>query len=151
MGAIQLPRRFGKAAGIEFPPGMPPALHDEPMHFEPGIPRHIFRTVWISDTHLGTPGCKADLLLDFLKSIECETIYLVGDIVDGWQLKKGWYWLSRQLYRPLSRRTGQRRAANRASVRQSRLARLDELQSHAVAFTDRQIFFAILVAESHSG
>ncbi len=51
-----------------------------------------FRTVWISDTHLGTPGCNAALLLDFLKSIECETLYLVGDIVDGWQLRKGWYW-----------------------------------------------------------
>jgi len=55
-------------------------------------PRLRFRTVWISDTHLGTPGCNATLLLDFLKSIECETLYLVGDIVDGWQLRKGWYW-----------------------------------------------------------
>jgi UDP-2,3-diacylglucosamine pyrophosphatase LpxH len=55
-------------------------------------PRLRFRTVWISDTHLGTPGCNAELLLDFLKSIECETLYLVGDIVDGWQLRKGWYW-----------------------------------------------------------
>lgn len=51
-----------------------------------------FRTIWISDTHLGTAGCNADLLLDFLKSTECETLYLVGDIVDGWQLRKGWYW-----------------------------------------------------------
>nr|WP_253201498.1 UDP-2,3-diacylglucosamine diphosphatase [Sphingomonas quercus] len=51
-----------------------------------------FRTVWISDTHLGTPGCNAELLLDFLRSIDCETLYLVGDIVDGWQLRKGWYW-----------------------------------------------------------
>ncbi|HEY0629592.1 MAG TPA: UDP-2,3-diacylglucosamine diphosphatase [Sphingomicrobium sp.] len=65
------------------------------MHFEPGIPRLVFRTVWLSDIHLGTPGCKAELLLDFLKSIECETLYLVGDIVDGWQLKKGWYWPAR--------------------------------------------------------
>jgi hypothetical protein len=38
------------------------------------------RTVWISDVHLGTPGCNADLLLDFLKSIQPETLYLVGDI-----------------------------------------------------------------------
>ena len=51
-----------------------------------------FRTVWISDIHLGTRGCNAALLLDFLRSIECETLYLVGDIVDGWRLKKGWYW-----------------------------------------------------------
>jgi len=50
------------------------------------------RTVWISDIHLGTAGCNADLLMDFLKSIECETLYLVGDIIDGWRLKRGWYW-----------------------------------------------------------
>ena len=50
------------------------------------------RTVWISDVHLGTAGCNADLLVDFLKSIECETLYLVGDIIDGWRLKRGWHW-----------------------------------------------------------
>ena len=65
---------------------------EEPLHFEPGRKRLAYRTVWISDTHLGTPGCNADLLLDFLKSIDCETLYLVGDIVDGWRLRKGWYW-----------------------------------------------------------
>jgi len=51
-----------------------------------------FRTVWISDTHLGTSGCNAELLLDFLKSIQPDTLYLVGDIIDGWRLKRGWYW-----------------------------------------------------------
>ncbi|MFL2676477.1 MAG: UDP-2,3-diacylglucosamine diphosphatase [Alphaproteobacteria bacterium] len=51
-----------------------------------------YRTIWISDLHLGTPGCKAEILLDFLKEIKSETIYLVGDIVDGWRLKKNWYW-----------------------------------------------------------
>jgi len=51
-----------------------------------------FRTIWISDTHLGTAGCQAEMLLDFLKSTDCETLYLVGDIIDGWQLRKGWYW-----------------------------------------------------------
>ena len=65
---------------------------EEPLHFEPDRKRLVFRTIWISDTHLGTPGCNADLLLDFLKSVECETLYLVGDIVDGWRLRKGWYW-----------------------------------------------------------
>jgi UDP-2,3-diacylglucosamine pyrophosphatase LpxH len=50
------------------------------------------RTVWVSDIHLGTAGCQADLLCDFLHSIECETLYMVGDIVDGWRLRKGWYW-----------------------------------------------------------
>jgi UDP-2,3-diacylglucosamine pyrophosphatase LpxH len=42
-----------------------------------------FRTVWISDIHLGTTGCKADLLLDFLRHTECDTLYLAGDIIDG--------------------------------------------------------------------
>ena len=51
-----------------------------------------YRTVWISDLHLGTPGCQARALLDFLKHVECETLYLVGDIIDGWQLRRSWYW-----------------------------------------------------------
>ena len=50
------------------------------------------RTVWISDVHLGTPGCRADVLLDFLKHVHCEQLFLVGDIIDGWQLKRSWYW-----------------------------------------------------------
>jgi UDP-2,3-diacylglucosamine pyrophosphatase LpxH len=51
-----------------------------------------FRSIWISDIHLGTRGCRADLLLDFLKHTESEYLYLVGDIVDGWHLRKRWYW-----------------------------------------------------------
>ncbi len=50
------------------------------------------RTVWISDLHLGTPGCQAGALLEFLRQYECRTLYLVGDIIDGWQLKRSWYW-----------------------------------------------------------
>ncbi|WP_419816058.1 UDP-2,3-diacylglucosamine diphosphatase [Glacieibacterium sp.] len=50
------------------------------------------RTIWISDLHLGTSGCNAVLLLDFLKSVQPDTLYLVGDIIDGWRLKRGWYW-----------------------------------------------------------
>jgi UDP-2,3-diacylglucosamine pyrophosphatase LpxH len=50
------------------------------------------RTAWISDLHLGTPGCQADALMDFLRHLECDTLYLVGDIIDGWQLKRQWYW-----------------------------------------------------------
>ena len=61
----------------------------EPQAFRPK--RH-YRTVWISDVHLGTRGCNAALLLDFLRTAECEVLYLVGDIVDGWRLRKGWYW-----------------------------------------------------------
>ncbi len=51
-----------------------------------------FRTIWISDIHLGTRGCKAEFLLDFLRRTESEYLYLVGDIVDGWRLRKSWYW-----------------------------------------------------------
>ncbi len=50
------------------------------------------RTVWISDLHLGTPGCQAAKLLEFLRTVECETLFLVGDIIDGWQLRRQWYW-----------------------------------------------------------
>lgn len=51
-----------------------------------------FRTIWISDVHLGTSGCQAKRLLEFLKATESDKLYLVGDIVDGWQLKRRWYW-----------------------------------------------------------
>ncbi|MFN3575317.1 UDP-2,3-diacylglucosamine diphosphatase [Phenylobacterium sp.] len=51
-----------------------------------------YRTVFISDVHLGTRGCQAEMLLDFIRHIECDTLYLVGDIVDGWKMKSGWYW-----------------------------------------------------------
>lgn len=51
-----------------------------------------YRSIWISDVHLGTRGCKAEFLLDFLKNSESDYLYLVGDIVDGWRLKKSWYW-----------------------------------------------------------
>ncbi|MFT4192278.1 MAG: UDP-2,3-diacylglucosamine diphosphatase [Comamonas sp.] len=50
------------------------------------------RTVWLSDVHLGTAGCQAHALLDFLKHVECQQMYLVGDIIDGWQLKRHWHW-----------------------------------------------------------
>jgi UDP-2,3-diacylglucosamine pyrophosphatase LpxH len=54
-------------------------------------PTH-FRSIFISDLHLGTPGCQADALLHFLKTYTCDNLYLVGDIVDGWQLRRKWYW-----------------------------------------------------------
>ena len=54
--------------------------------------QHRFRTVFISDLHLGTRGCRTDFLLDFLSRTQCETLYLVGDIVDGWRLRKSWFW-----------------------------------------------------------
>jgi UDP-2,3-diacylglucosamine pyrophosphatase LpxH len=56
------------------------------------LPIRNYRAVFISDIHLGTKGCQAELLLDFIRHIECETLYLVGDIVDGWKLRSGWHW-----------------------------------------------------------
>lgn len=51
-----------------------------------------YKTLFISDIHLGTKGCQAEMLLEFLKYNDAETIYLVGDIIDGWRLRSGWYW-----------------------------------------------------------
>jgi UDP-2,3-diacylglucosamine pyrophosphatase LpxH len=55
-------------------------------------PTQRYRTIWISDTHLGTRNCKAEFLLDFLRNTESDTLYLVGDIIDGWAMKRSWYW-----------------------------------------------------------
>jgi len=54
--------------------------------------RRKYRTIWISDIHLGTKGCNAEMLIDFLDSCDSETLYLVGDIIDGWRLKRKFYW-----------------------------------------------------------
>ncbi|PZU50239.1 MAG: UDP-2,3-diacylglucosamine hydrolase [Sphingomonas sp.] len=78
---------------LAHPMPTPPWL-DEPEEEEPRR-KLKFRTVFISDTHLGTSGCNAELLFDFLKSIDCETLYLVGDIIDGWRLRRGWFWPTR--------------------------------------------------------
>jgi UDP-2,3-diacylglucosamine pyrophosphatase LpxH len=51
-----------------------------------------YRTVFISDTHLGSRGCQAAALSRFLKHVRCERLYLVGDILDLWRLKQKWYW-----------------------------------------------------------
>jgi len=70
----------------------------EPVTPEPAAPeaggpeRRKYRTIWISDVHLGTKGCNAAMLIDFLDHTDSETMYLVGDIIDGWQLKKKFYW-----------------------------------------------------------
>ena len=56
------------------------------------LPERRFRTLFISDVHLGARGSQADRLLDFLRSHDADTIYLVGDIVDGWALQSNWYW-----------------------------------------------------------
>jgi len=56
----------------------------------PAAQRH--RTLWLSDLHLGSPGCKAKRLVKFLRQNDCEQLYLVGDIFDGWKLKARFYW-----------------------------------------------------------
>ncbi|MBM3609462.1 MAG: hypothetical protein FJX29_13630, partial [Alphaproteobacteria bacterium] len=53
--------------------------------------QHV-RTLFLSDVHLGTRGCQAEALLDFLKHYEADTIFLIGDIIDGWRLKQSWNW-----------------------------------------------------------
>ena len=58
--------------------------------FNAGMKR--FRTGWISDVHLGTRGSQADALLRFLREYEFETLYVVGDLIDVWQLRRGIYW-----------------------------------------------------------
>ena len=62
------------------------------VHDDDAVGKFRVRTVWISDLHLGTPGCQAKALLDFLREVQCDTLYLVGDIIDGWQLRRTWYW-----------------------------------------------------------
>jgi UDP-2,3-diacylglucosamine pyrophosphatase LpxH len=59
---------------------------------EPPGELHHYRTLFISDVHLGTRGCKAELLVDFLRYHTADTIYLVGDIVDAWRLRRSWHW-----------------------------------------------------------
>ena len=60
------------------------------MNDEPETTR--YRTLFVSDIHLGKRGCQADLFLDFLRYHDADTFFLVGDIIDGWALKGGWYW-----------------------------------------------------------
>jgi UDP-2,3-diacylglucosamine pyrophosphatase LpxH len=54
---------------------------------------NAYKSIFISDIHLGSKGCKADLLCDFLKHNVAENLYLVGDIIDGWRLKRKFYWM----------------------------------------------------------
>lgn len=78
---------LGALANVASFPDLKPAI-PEPS----GGDRRKFRTIWISDVHLGTKGCNAELLIDFLDHTDSETMYLVGDIIDGWRLKKKVYW-----------------------------------------------------------
>ncbi len=82
-----LPNNVSELGNVtSFPPAAPKI--PEPV----GGERKKYRTIWISDVHLGTKGCNAELLIDFLDHTDSETMYLVGDIIDGWRLKKKFYW-----------------------------------------------------------
>ncbi|MBU6493867.1 MAG: UDP-2,3-diacylglucosamine diphosphatase [Burkholderiales bacterium] len=83
-----------------FPAERPFASPSGLRHDDPDADRHSpspentrrYRAIWLSDIHLGTNGCQADYLLDFLRHHESDYLYLVGDIIDGWHLRKGWHW-----------------------------------------------------------
>jgi len=79
----------GRSADRSAPP-ISSARADHPGDSPRGAAR--YRALFISDTHLGTRGCKAEFLLDFLRHNESDTLYLVGDVIDGWALRKGFYW-----------------------------------------------------------
>lgn len=70
-------------------------MPDEQRHLDLDLdPEHriVCRSVWISDVHLGTRHCRINELLDFLKMVDCKYLYLVGDLIDGWELRFRWYW-----------------------------------------------------------
>ncbi|RPF71363.1 UDP-2,3-diacylglucosamine diphosphatase [Aurantiacibacter spongiae] len=83
----------GNSGPVRAVPSLERLTPQEPARPErPPEPRRRYRTIWISDIHLGTRGCNADLLIDFLDSTGSDTLYLVGDIIDGWRLKRKFYW-----------------------------------------------------------
>src|SRR5437764_12185190 len=63
---------------------------ETPPHF--GEPVRRVRAAWISDVHLGTRTSNAEALLQFLRDYECEKLYVVGDLIDIWSLRRGRYW-----------------------------------------------------------
>jgi UDP-2,3-diacylglucosamine pyrophosphatase LpxH len=89
-----VPFHPGSCGGASTVPGDPAHETDsgDSAHDDNVPDPHRYRTIWLSDIHLGTSGCQANYLLDFLRHNESEYLYLVGDIIDGWHLKKGWYW-----------------------------------------------------------
>ena len=82
-----LPKHFDAAHKVANFPSIRPSVPERTLG-----ERRRFRTIWISDVHLGTKGCNHELLIDFLDHTDSETMYLVGDIIDGWRLKKKFYW-----------------------------------------------------------
>ena len=86
------PLRPQSLKSSQFAQDNPPAAFGTPDPEPSGEGGRRYRSLWISDVHLGTKGCKAEYLLEFLRETDSEWLYLVGDIVDGWRLKKSWYW-----------------------------------------------------------
>lgn len=80
------------ARGVEAKPRRTLAAHAPEESAQRGFRSNRHRAIFISDTHLGTRGCKAHHLLDFLRHHESDYLYLVGDIIDGWALRDGFYW-----------------------------------------------------------
>lgn len=70
---------------------IPIGFKDQPLDFDPAASRR-FRALFISDVHLGSRGCQAEIFLNFLRDHDADVIYLVGDIVDGWRMRSSWYW-----------------------------------------------------------
>ena len=71
---------------------MEPPTTTEGIDLDDEVRKSHYRAIFLSDIHLGTRGCQADRLVAFLKGHSCDVIYLVGDIVDGWRLRSGFYW-----------------------------------------------------------
>lgn len=80
------------AGGVEAVPRASVVAHPPAESGHHGVRPNRYRAIFISDTHLGTRGCKAHHLLDFLRHHESDHLYLVGDIIDGWALRDGFYW-----------------------------------------------------------
>ena len=89
-GQAPLSARTDHSSPIGLPPSIAPVDDNTPDEDTPGVRK--YRAIWISDVHLGTRGCKAEQLLRFLRETESDYLYLVGDIIDGWRLKRSWHW-----------------------------------------------------------
>lgn len=97
MGWLQFRSSSWDASGRSAPPAErepppPPAATSRDGRTNVAHEAQRYRAIFVSDVHLGTRGCKAHFLLDFLRHNESDVLYLVGDIVDGWALKKAVHW-----------------------------------------------------------
>src|SRR6266513_1258788 len=79
-------------ARINFSASLPGDLVQQGFGYDSEPKAARYRTGWISDAHLGTRGANPGVLLDFLRDHDFETLYVVGDLIDVWQLRRGIYW-----------------------------------------------------------